>query len=199
VWNEPNTPDNWAPGPRPREYAQMLKRVSQALKQASPQVRVMSAGLVWPYRGMFPEPYLRQMLQVPGLRGAVDVFAIHPYGKLVFNVVQLLRSARATLNGAGAASKPIWITEVGWGAGTYDGWFTVPPDKQAQNLDELYRQLLSVRRTYNLLGAAWFSYRDHRRRPDEAYYWGYYAGLLRADGTPKPAWRVFSRRARSGY
>ena len=68
VWNEPNTPDRWTPGPRPREYATMLKRVSKALNVASPSVQVMSGGLVWPSRGMNPEPFLAHVLQVTGAR-----------------------------------------------------------------------------------------------------------------------------------
>ena len=115
IWNEPNTPYNWAGGPRPKEYAGMLKRVSRALKRAAPSARVMSAGLVWPAIGMTPELYMSRMLEVPGLRGAVDAFAVHPYGNMVFHVMQKVRSARRTLDVRGAASEPMSITEIGWG------------------------------------------------------------------------------------
>ena len=203
VWNEANTPTNWSPGPRPREYAAMVVRVSRALKQASPSVRVVAAGLVWPSRGMFPERYVATMLSVPGVRRAVDVFAFHPYAKLVINVMQLVGSARGTLNANGAAAKPMWITETGWATGTYDGSFFVSEAAQARNVDELYRKLLSVRRSYKLVGATWFSYKDRAgatpRNAPYAKYWGFYSGLLRRDGRPKPSWRVFSDRALHGY
>jgi len=177
----------------------MLKRVGAALKRASSGVHVMAAGLPWPAQGTNPEPFLASMLRVPGLLGAVDVFAVHPYGPLPLHVMQRIASARRALNAAGASAKPMWITEVGWATGTYDGRWTVSPQQQAQNLDNLYRQLLANRSTYKLLGAVWFCYQDHVRQPGEEDYWGFRSGLLRASGTPKPSWGVFAKRARYGY
>jgi hypothetical protein len=184
------------------EYAVWLRRVSHVLKEAAPGVRVMSAGVVWPSNGMFPEPYFTAMLSVPGLRDAVDIFAIHPYGNEVYNVMDLVRSARSTLNSNGASGKPMWITEVGWATGNYDG-LIVPEWLQANHVDELYGQLLANRRRYRLLGAVWYTYRDRYPRPGEAptyaHYWGNNTGLRRTDSSAKPSWLVFSRRARSGY
>ena len=63
----------------------------------------------------------------------------------------------------------MWITEVGWATGPKDdGYFTVPESAQQVKLDELYRQLLTVRPGYRLLGAVWFDYRDHDRKPGQA-------------------------------
>jgi hypothetical protein len=130
------------------------------------------------------------MLRVPGLLNAVDVFAIHPNAKLVYHVMRLVRSARVALNTHGASAKPIWITEAGWASGTY-GFFFVSEDSQARNLDKLYRELLSVRRSYKLLGAAWFCYRDFQAPPGEGHvayagYWGYRSGCFGAITAPSP-------------
>jgi hypothetical protein len=177
----------------------MLKRVSRALKGASPSVRVLSAGLPWPAQGMNPEPFLSNMLKVSGLLSAVDVFAVHPYGQLPFHVMQRVSSARRTLNARGASAKSMWITEVGWATGRYDGWWTVSPSQQASNLDTFYRQLLAYRKSYKILGGTWFSFQDHIPKPGVQDYWGFRSGLLYADGRAKPSWRVFVKRAKSGY
>jgi len=198
VWNEPNHSGNWYPGPSPSGYATLLKRVSRALRSASPGVRV-AAGLPWPAQGMNPEPYMAGMLKVAGLRESVSAFAIHPYGKLPFNVMQRVKSARSALNANGASSKPMWVTEIGWASGTYDGSWTVSESQQARNLDGLYKELLASRVSLKLLGAVWFSYQDHVRQPGEADYWGFRSGLLRANGSAKPSWTIFAKRARYGY
>jgi len=114
IWNEPNTPYNWAGGPRPKEYAG-IAQARQSRPQARGPERACYVGGTGLAIGMTPELYMSRMLEVPGLRGAVDAFAVHPYGNMVFHVMQKVRSARRTLDVRGAASEPMSITEIGWG------------------------------------------------------------------------------------
>ena len=110
-----------------------------------------------------------------------------------------VRQARDVMRGAGAGSKRMWVTEIGWASGAPDGRFTVSYEDQRRLLDELYRRLLAIRRSYNLIGVTWFSYRDKPLRRGESWYWGFHSGLLFRDRRPKPAWKTFRTRALHGY
>ena len=59
-------------------------------------------------------------------------------------------------------------------------------------------ELLARRSSYNLRGAIWFNLQDVEveRSSD---FWGYHTGLLRANGSEKPAWSTFYRGAREGF
>jgi hypothetical protein len=206
VWNEPNIKNYWRGGPNAGQYATMLKSTSRALRRASSDVRVVVAGLPWPTVGIRADDYLWYLLGVPGVVPAIDVVAVHPYAPYVVSpwygqedVMDRVREARQVMQTRGAAAKSIWITEIGWASGAPDGRFTVTEQQQARNLDELYRRLLSVRRSYHLLGAAWFSFRDTRAAPGKPDYWGYRSGLVRRNGSAKPAWTTFRARALAGY
>ena len=200
VWNEPNIADNWQPRPSAAQYASMLKSASSALNRASSSVRVVAAGLPWPARGVNADTYLAQLVRVRGVLAATDAFAVHPYGRMPIHVTRLIDRARATLNSRGARNEPLWVTEFGWATGRYNpNRWTLSPAQQAQHLDETYRWMLANRKSRKLLGAIWFSLRDHVRGPGEDPYWGYNTGLLRAGGSAKPSWSVFARRARGGY
>jgi hypothetical protein len=206
VWNEPNIRNYWRPQPNAAQYATMLKGVSAGLRRASPQVRVVAAGLPWPAVGVRADTYLNSMLKVEGLKAAVDVFAIHPYARYVTmpgqeDVIDHIGQARNVLVARGAGTKQLWITEIGWASGTPDGRFTVSERQQRDYLDDLYRRVLSMRRSYRLLGAVWFSFKDVRAKPGQEDYWGYRSGLFRYGGisSPKPSWRTLRARALNGY
>ena len=206
VWNEPNISNYWRGGPNPSGYASMLKGVSRSLKGASRDVRVVAAGLPWPAVGIRADTFLWRMLAIPGVAPAIDVVAIHPYARYLVSpwygqedVMDHVRQARDVMRSRGVGSKRMWITEIGWASGTPDGRFTVSHEQQRRNLDELYRRLLRVRRSYNLIGVAWFSDRDKRPGRGERWYWGFRSGLLFGDRSPKPAWRTFRARALHGY
>ena len=167
---------------------------------------MVSAGLPWPAEGVRADMYLYRLLGVSGVKAAVDVFAIHPYARQVSmpgqeDVMDRIAQARNVLVSRGAGAKSMWITEIGWATGTPDGRFTVTERQQRDNLDELYRRVLSIRRSYRLLGAIWFSFKDERTQPGHAGYWGLNSGLFHSGGMryPKPSWHRLRYRALNGY
>ena len=187
VWNEPNLPNYWS-RPNPRDYARFLIGASQAIRGASAQAKVVSAGLPETRLGPGMAAFLRGMYRVRGAREALDAVAIHPFARDHRGVVRTLDRTRRVLRDAGDAQQRIWITAVGWasaGPGDSRGFVTNEAG-QAARLRRLYRVLLAKRRAYRLIGAVWFSYRDPSA--PEFDWWGVHTGLLDPQGRAKPAW-----------
>ncbi len=129
VWNEPNLSQEWGyRQPSPAAYTQMLCQVYAAVKQATPDVKVLAgalaptlapAGSDW---GMNDLDYLQGMYAA-GAAGCFDLLAVHSYGwtfgpdepaspdAVNFNRVELLREIMVR---NGDADKHAMITEGGW-------------------------------------------------------------------------------------
>jgi hypothetical protein len=108
IWNEPDNAQFWPPTPNAAAYAALYLAARTAIDAVSPQIRVIVGGLT------DPAAFLPAMVQAePELAGHVDGVAIHPYGRPAV-VVAKVRTARATLDGLGMASVPLYVTEFGW-------------------------------------------------------------------------------------
>ena len=108
IWNEPDNPEFWVPGPDAAAYARMYLAARAGVDAADPAIRVLVGGLT------NPSAFLPAMVQaVPQLVGHVDGVAVHPYGTP--SVVQnRVRGARAALVSVGMNSVPLYVTEFGW-------------------------------------------------------------------------------------
>lgn len=108
IWNEPDNPEFWAPGPNAAAYAQLYLAARAAIDAAAPGIRVLIGGLT------NAAGFLPALLQAaPQLSGHVDGVAIHPYGRPAV-VVSRVRGARAALMALGMGAVPLYITEFGW-------------------------------------------------------------------------------------
>ncbi|MGZ4274730.1 MAG: hypothetical protein ACXVRP_13330 [Solirubrobacteraceae bacterium] len=108
IWNEPDNPEFWEPGPDAAGYAQLYLAARTAIDAAHPGIRVLIGGLT------NAAVFLPAMVQaVPGLRGSVDGVAVHPYGAPNV-VVARVRGARDALVRLGMSGVPLYITEFGW-------------------------------------------------------------------------------------
>ena len=192
IWNEPNLTKFWA-GTRQQWWQQVLIPGADAIHAADPQAKVAGPALAhvgsrdWHH-------WLLETLQTAGDR--IDVVTHHLYdgdgygdvttkldGSTTFgsqpglwNLVA--PSVREVLKEAGARDKPFWLTETGWESAA------VGEGEQADD----YRGLLG----HWLTGTAprtWvqkvFFYELQDGTAD--FSWG----VLRADGTPKPAYGSF--------
>jgi hypothetical protein len=109
IWNEPDNPAFWTPAPDAARYAVLYAQARTAIHAVQPNARVLVGGLTHPAR------FLPDMLQAdPGLRGAIDGVAVHPYAPTVAAVLARVRRARATLVALGLRSVPLYVTEFGW-------------------------------------------------------------------------------------
>jgi hypothetical protein len=109
IWNEPDNPGFWSPGPDAGRYDELYLGARVAIAAVNPSVRVIVGGLTAPAR------FLPAMLAArPDLRGHVDGIAIHPYAGNPLAVLARIRAARHVLRALGLAAVPLYVTEVGW-------------------------------------------------------------------------------------
>jgi hypothetical protein len=184
--------------PNPVAYARLVARAVPAGRRANPRARFLVAADLTT-EGAPPIPWLEALYSaVPGFARFVDGVAVHPYGlgdprvldaanaRHEVRRVELVRAGMVA-NGSGRA--PIWITEVGW-----------PTCPLRPTCVSEAQQAANLRATLTLARTRWRPYvralviytlQDFdRQRPSEPVGW---FGLLRADGTPKPAWQVLRR------
>lgn len=198
VWNEPNSDCFWQDGPNPARYAALLREAYTASKSVRPDVPVLFGGIVPPGLcgpGEYGYAQFLRAADAAGAKGHYDGVALHPYpvpfGRsdyrermlgLIARVRKLLKPKK------GRATIPIWITELGIST---EGNESVDEQTQAQRLPALYRLLARVphlpvvviHRLFDAPGSG---------GPENGF------GLLRSDGSPKPAYGKM-RRAFSHY
>ncbi|MEW6356497.1 MAG: hypothetical protein AB1696_09235 [Planctomycetota bacterium] len=172
VYNEYNI--SFCRGPaasKPTNYVEMLKKTHVAVKDIRPDVTVVGCATAG-----VPFKWLEDVFRLGGLN-CMDVVSIHPYhqphppegndktwgmDRKVNAVADLIRKHN------GGASKPIWVTEVGWPT---DAKFS--EETQAEYLVRCYVLLLSA-------GAEkifWFKFMDGVAPAD-------YFGLIRNPVSP---------------
>jgi hypothetical protein len=202
LWNEPYMPYFSKTGIDPARYARMVVAATSAGRAANPRTRwLMAADLTYLDASGQRRPWLDALYaDQPNLSRYFDGVAVHPYSfyppgtaagiAAAFRFDRIDPIARA-LARHGAKDTPLWITEVGWS--TCD----LRPDcvsehDEAQRLADAFTL---VRSRYARLVRAIFVY--HLRdfpggagNDREAHY-----GLLRANGTRKPAWAVLRMEA----
>jgi len=186
LWNEPNNKSHW----NFDEIDQDWRIYADLVKTASAAVHAERPGLTRVLGGMSPiDPGFLINMQSKGVLDHVDAVAVHGF-PLDWNHWQInewpdkLDEIRALTN------KPLWVTEVG--VSTFG----------AEEVQEF-----GLRRTAELLcGKAdrvhWYSLFDlprawpattrHREAEGSSYYRHFYMGLIREDGTPKPAMKHFA-------
>jgi hypothetical protein len=202
IWNEENLALFWGAAPDPARYVRLLSAVYPAVKAVAPTATVLFGGLAGnDYR------YLARAYRA-GARGLFDAVAVHtdipcelrrpgrfvrdPNGRISRWSFLGYREVRRTMLAHGD-SKPLFMTELGWAVSAdpcLNGvWAHRKPAgisevKQAADLADAYACLAADR---YVQAGLWFLLRDHADDPPGGA--GY--GLLRADGSPRPAWQRF--------
>lgn len=135
------------------------------------------------------DPAFIELLQRHGALDDLDAVAVHGF-PLDWNHWQINDWPKKLAEIQAVTNLPIWVTEVG--ASTFGA-------------DEI--QVFGLQRTTELLLGCvervfWYSLLDlpptweattrHKESEGSAYYRHFYMGLIRADGTPKPALRHFN-------
>lgn len=208
IWNEPNTTAFFKPAPSVKAYSSLLKAASQSLHQHDPLAIVLSGSTApadTSSGNISPADFLSGLYS-SGARGAFDAVGAHPYtfplpptypSKDAWsNLSQGSDSLRAIMVGNGDAAKKIWITEYGAPTGGpgpaadvsdlnlgAHPWH-VTEALQAQSLS----QALTLYRSYDWVGPFLiYSYQDAGSTSDTSEN---FFGLVRAEGTHKPAYDV---------
>ncbi len=121
----------------PREYASLLLVTAQAIREADPDAFVLSGGI---YRPMTASgrAYLEQVLELPGVRDAIDGVSLHCY--FSENNLGRVRETMVTAREL-APDHAIWITETSVPSEGRGPW--VNPDWQARMLVAIYGSFLA--------------------------------------------------------
>jgi hypothetical protein len=193
VWNEPNFPFYWPSGPDPAAYVRLLRATGDAIHSVDPGAKVVSAGLASSHGGVPFDRFVEGMYE-HGAKAALDVFALHPYAADVPGVVNAAEHTRELLGRLGHAP-PIWVTELGWATGGPSSPFTVDETEQAGRVRRALGELARKRRTLGLQGVVYFNWRDLPAPRGGGDFFGFHTGLLREDGSAKPALKAFRETA----
>lgn len=216
TWNEPNIPIFWQPQFRrsggrwvpdsPRAYAAVAKAMYRGIHSVDRRARVAGAVTapageknpqtcgVQPNCRIMPDVFVRA-LNARGLRPPMDAVSHHPYplrppsnrnfaGASYIDLYNLPRYTSA-VDRTYLRGKPIWLTEFGISTRRVPEYpFNTNEANQARWLRDAVTR---VRRTPRVKVFVWYLLQDHP---------AWKSGLLRENGSRKPAFAAFARLAR---
>ena len=186
VWNEPDYPSWWKTGVDAGAYTALLSRAYAGLKAGDASAEVVLGGLT---NRVFDSPSYLEQLYDRGAAAYFDTLAIHPYAASVSGVVAVIQRARAIADAKGDAGVPIRVTEYGFATGGVREW--VVDERCQAALIHATTQTLSARRTeLGLRSIVDFEWQDQTSLTTGT--WPQYAGLVRYDGSAKPALAAFT-------
>ncbi len=186
IWNEPNNKSHWDPEIDPdwMRFGQMVNLAAEAIAEANPAVtRVLG--------GISPiDPGFMTRMKNYGVLDRVNAVAVHGF-PLDWNLWQIHDWPQKLEEIRGVTDLPIWVSEVGvstFGAEEVQVW-------GLKRTAELLKGNAARIQWYSLydLPREWEATTRHREAEGSSYYRHFYMGLLREDGTPKPALDEFAR------
>ncbi len=184
IWNEPNNLSHWdfTIDPEWRLFGVMASLAADAIRQAAPETTIVLGGIS-PI-----DPMFMSLLKSYGLIDKMDAVGVHGF-PLDWNHWRIEEWPDKISEIEDATGKPVWVTEAGVSSFGAD-------EVQVFGLERTAELLLSrVERVYWYslydLPPAWEATTRHKESEGSAYYRHYYMGLVRADGTPKPALERF--------
>jgi polysaccharide biosynthesis protein PslG len=194
IWNEPNHPDYLKADDPAAAYAPLVRAAYPAAKAADPGTTVVAGSLA-----DADFDFTERLLKL-GVGGNFDAWSVHPYsedrspldpgvaGWSQKAMVAGVPRVRDTLLRYGQ-NRPLWLTEFGWSTCTVRNRRAYEncndEQAQAQYLREAFNQMQSW--SYVQVGV-WFNMQD--TGPDRSSRLDNY-GLLRFDGSAKPAFAAF--------
>jgi beta-xylosidase len=186
LWNEPNNLSHWdfRIDPEWKMFAEMIVAASRAIRRQCP-------GLPIALGGISPiDPHFIELLGSHSVLDAVDVVAVHGF-PLDWNHWKINEWPKKIEEIRAVTRKPVWVSEAGvssFGAEEVQVF-------GIQRTADLLLPMVDRVHWYSLLDlpATWTATTRHKEAEGSAYYRHYYMGLLREDGSPKPAAECFPR------
>lgn len=215
IWNEADAPEFWHPAPDAARYAALLKAAYRSIKAADPSATVIASPTT-----ANNVDWMRRLYDA-GAGGSFDAAAVHtdtacldrapddydrmPDGTIAPYVFLGYRAFHDVMAANGDGDKPIIMSELGW---TSTGgrpnscargrWAGQKADgvTEAKQADYLSRAFGCMANDSYLSDALWFTLDDmpYQQLAEMRSY-----GLVRANGTFKPAYAAFQQiAARNG-
>ena len=184
IWNEPNNLSHWdfKIDPEWKMFAAMCLAGVAAVRRENPDLLIVLGGI-----SPIDQNFIRNLDSL-GVVDAVDIVAVHGF-PLDWNHWNIHEWPKKIEEIRAVCKKPVWVSEVG--ASSFGA-----EEVQVFGLQKTAELLLPIVERvhwYSLfdLPAAWPATTRHRESEGSSYYRHYYMGLLREDGTPKPAMDAF--------
>jgi beta-xylosidase len=186
IWNEPNNKSHWdlQLDPDWTQFAAMAIAAGKAIHSVNPRLpRVLG--------GISPiDPHFIANMKTRGVLEHVDAVAVHGF-PLDWNLWKIDEWPDKLAEIQAIVSLPVWVTEVGvssFGADEVQAWGV---DRTAQLLAGRTPRI----HWYSLydLPSTWEATTRHKEAEGSSYYRHFHMGLLREDGSPKPALEAFGR------
>jgi beta-xylosidase len=184
LWNEPNNMSHWdfQIDAGWTMFAGMVKAASVAIAAENPRLPKVLGGI-----SPIDPDFIRNMAG-QGVLEVVDVVAVHGFPLdwnhwTIHEWPDKLREIRAVTD------RPVWVSEVG--VSTFGA--EEVQEFGLRRTAELLIDRVERIHWYSLfdLPRAWPATTRHREAEGSSYYRHFYMGLLREDGTPKRALRLF--------
>jgi beta-xylosidase len=186
IWNEPNNKSHWdlQLDPDWKHFAAMAIAAGKAIRSAHPTLpRVLG--------GISPiDPHFIANMKMNGVLEHMDTVAVHGF-PLDWNLWKIDEWPAKLAEIQSVISLPVWVTEVGvssFGAEEVQQWGL---QRTAQLLSGQAPRI----HWYSLydLPSTWEATTRHKEAEGSSYYRHFHMGLLREDGTPKPALETFAQ------
>ncbi|MBV9561431.1 MAG: beta-xylosidase [Bradyrhizobium sp.] len=190
IWNEPNNKSHWdiLIDPEWEQFAAMAVAAAKAIRAVHPTLpRVLG--------GISPiDPRFIENMKARGVLDHVEAVAVHGF-PLDWNLWKIDEWPQKLAEIEALVCLPVWVTEVGvssFGADEVQAW-------GVRRTAELLAGHAPRIHWYSLydLPATWEATTRHREAEGSSYYRHFHMGLLREDGTPKPALEIFAQHAAS--
>lgn len=199
IWNEPNISYRFRPAANPEQYVAMLKSAYTAIKQVDPNMTVIAASTApsaTDRDNLTPTDFLRA-IYAAGAQGYFDAISAHPYAYPVtpaassqYDAWGQLPAMHTLMSQHGDGAKQIWITE--FGAPTNGP--NLPGEYVSEAVQaQIAAEAIAILQEQTWAGPLfWYDYQDSgtSRYTSENFF-----GLVRADGSFKPAYYVFKEAA----
>ncbi len=181
LWNEPNNLSHWdfKLDPEWKQFAEMVLAAAKAIRAVNPELKLALGGIS-PI-----DPNFVKLLDSYGVIDAIDVVSVHGFPLdwnhwSIHDWPRKIDEIRSVARG-----KPVWVSEAGASSFGAEEVQIFGLLKTA----ELLLPLVERVHWYSLfdLPSTWTATTRHREAEGSAYYRHYYMGLVREDGSPKPA------------
>jgi beta-xylosidase len=185
LWNEPNNQSHWdfiSVDPEWQLFSQMTIAASQAIAAERP-------GLTRVLGGISPiDPLFIDRMHAQGVLDEIDVVAVHGF-PLDWNHWSINEWPQQIAAIRARTTLPVWVTEVGvstFGADDIQEFGLLRTTQLLQGLTPRIHW-------YSLfdLPRAWPATTRHREAEGSSYYRHFHMGLVREDGSNKPAYSIF--------
>jgi beta-xylosidase len=188
IWNEPNNKSHWDPAIDPdwSMFADHVIRAGNAIHAINPEVTRVLGGM-----SPIDTHWLRRM-EGYGALDAVDAVAVHGF-PLDWNLWPLSAWPDKVAEIESVTNKPVWVTEVGVSSFGADEVQQFGLERTIALLKHRVPRIF----WYSLfdLPVSWGAETRHREAEGSSYYRHFYLGLIREDGTPKPALDAYAAHA----